>query len=175
MMIAISKQWLKDNPIVESRSSADLNAPAAVENPLEFSPQKLAERDESELSRSLVLACRCAEVAEQMKAGDIIVLDLTKITPEFDYFVIATGNSRRQLHAIAEEVDTMMAEAGSRRLGIEGYDNSAWILQDYGDIVLHAFDPKNRELYDLERLWGDAERIDWKAVLQSESPDKPNA
>jgi len=129
----------------------------------------VAARDEEQLSRSMLLACRCAAVADSLKAGNVVVLDLTKITPEFDYFVIATGNSRRQLHAIAEEVDSVMSGSGNQRLGIEGYHSDAWILQDYGDIVLHVFEQKNRELYDLERLWGDAERIDWQELT------KPNA
>ncbi len=131
------------------------------------STELLVERNAEQLSRSRLLACRCAQQAEQMKAGNVVVLDLTRITPEFDYFVIATGNSRRQLHAIVEEVDDLMQGAGSERLGVEGYDSDAWILQDYGDIVLHVFDPPNRDLYDLERLWGDAEQVDWRAVLEA--------
>ncbi|MCG6156915.1 ribosome silencing factor [Rubinisphaera margarita] len=117
------------------------------------------------MARSLDLACRCAQLADELKAKDIIVLDLTRVTPEFDYFIIATGNSRRQLHAIAEEADTLMEKSGSARIGIEGYDSNAWILQDYGDVVLHAFDPASREMYDLERLWADATRVDWQAYL----------
>lgn len=130
------------------------------------STELIVERDAKLLSRSLKLACRCAQVADELKGQNIVVLDLTRITPEFDYFVIATGGSRRQLHAIVEEVDTMMAGAGSERLGVEGYDSNAWILQDYGDIVLHVFDASNRDLYALERLWGDAVQIDWREVLQ---------
>ncbi len=126
------------------------------------------ERNPGQLKQSLLLACRCAQVADEFRGEDIVVLDLTKITPEFDFFVITTGKSRRQLHAIIEEADRMMAEQGSERLGIEGYDTNHWILQDYGDVVLHVFDDEYREIYDLERLWGDAEKVDWKAVLESQ-------
>ena len=125
------------------------------------------ERDPDQLKHSLLLACRCAQVADEFRAEDTVVLNLTKITPEFDFFVITTGKSRRQLHAIVEEADRMMAEHGSKRIGIEGYDTNHWILQDYGDVVLHVFDSEYREIYDLERLWGDAEKVDWKSVIES--------
>ncbi len=127
------------------------------------------ERNPEQLNQSRLLACRCAQVADEFRGDNIVVLDLTKITPEFDFFVITTGKSRRQLHAIIEEADRMMADQGSKRLGIEGYTSNNWILQDYGDVVLHVFDPEYREIYDLERLWGDAEKVDWKAILESQS------
>ncbi len=166
-MISKNDPQVRSNVIVDSSSATDRKA--ARENPLETEQSiPVVERNPDHLHRALHLACQCAKVADELKAADVVVLDLTKITPEFDYFVIATGNSRRQLHAIVEEADNLMASSGSERRGVEGYDSNAWILQDYGDIILHAFDPKNRELYDLERLWGDAERIDWQAVLAAE-------
>ncbi len=127
------------------------------------------ERDPDQLKHSLLLACRCAQLADEFRAEDTVVLNLTMFTPEFDFFVITTGKSRRQLHAIVEEADRMMAEQGSKRIGIEGYDTNHWILQDYGDVVLHVFDTEYREIYDLERLWGDAEKVDWKAVLEAQT------
>jgi len=163
---------LKGSPIVDSSEPQEPKKSAAEQNPLENEPPSFTavERKPGQLTRSLELACRCAKTADELKGRDIKVLDLTNITAEFDYFVIATGNSRRQLHAIVEEIDTEMAAAGSERLGVEGYDSNQWILQDYGDIVLHVFDPDSREIYDLERLWADAKEVDWKAVLE-----KPNS
>ncbi|MFN3161340.1 MAG: ribosome silencing factor [Rubinisphaera brasiliensis] len=159
---------MKGSPIVDPSQPQKPEQTAAQKNPLENEPPSFTavERKPGQLTRSLELACRCAKTADELKGGDIKVLDLTNITAEFDYFVIATGNSRRQLHAIVEEIDTEMAAAGSKRIGVEGYDSNQWILQDYGDIVLHVFDTESRELYDLERLWGDAEEVDWKAVLE---------
>jgi ribosome-associated protein len=84
------------------------------------------------------------------------------ITPLYDIFVIATGASRRQIHTIAEEIDACLAGAGERRLGIEGYAASRWVVQDYGDIVVHLFDPDARAYYALEDLWADAPRLDWE-------------
>ncbi|MBL8850544.1 MAG: ribosome silencing factor, partial [Planctomycetaceae bacterium] len=82
-------------------------------------------------------------------------------TPLFDYFVIGTGNSRRQMHAIAGEVRKVLKRYGSKRLGLEGLDSSKWIVQDFGDVVVHLFTEEARGLYDLEHLWGDALRVDW--------------
>lgn len=85
---------------------------------------------------------------------------MRKITPEFDYFVIATGNSRRQLHAISEEVDrTLEQELGDHRMGLEGYSDSRWILLDYGNVVIHLFDEETRDYYALEEFWGDGIQV----------------
>jgi len=82
------------------------------------------------------------------------------VTPEFDYFVLATGNSRRQLHAISEEIDrTLESDLGDKRLGIEGYSESRWILLDYGSVVIHLFDSETRSFYALEDLWSTSERV----------------
>jgi len=116
--------------------------------------------------RSLEDACLCAKIADEFRGEDTLVLNLTKVTPIFDYFVITTATSRRQMHAIAEEVDRVLEERGSTRLGIEGYEQSTWILQDYGDVVLHVFEPESRGIYDLEGLWADTARIDWRPVAQ---------
>jgi len=63
----------------------------------------------------------------------------------------------------------VLTELGSQRIGLEGYDASNWIVQDYGDVVLHVFAPEARELYDLEHLWGDAPQIDWQGDGQPEA------
>lgn len=114
---------------------------------------------------ALASACWCAKICDDYRGLDTAVLDLRHVTPEFDYFVITTGNSRRQMHAIAEEVDRFQEEQGTVRLGIEGYDRSHWIVQDYGDVVLHVFTDETRDLYDLENLWADAITVDWRAIL----------
>ena len=102
-----------------------------------------------------------ARVAADNKARDVVVLDMRSITPLYDFFVLATGVSRRQIHTISEEVDAALHREGDRRLSIEGYQASKWVVQDYGDLVLHVFDQDTREYYALEDLWADAPRIDW--------------
>jgi ribosome-associated protein len=103
-------------------------------------------------------------VAAENKGRDCLVLDMRGLTPLYDFFVLVTGTSRRQLHTIAEEIDARLREEGDVRLGIEGYDASKWIVQDYGDVVVHIFDQPTREYYALEELWGDAPRVDWDRV-----------
>lgn len=103
-----------------------------------------------------------ARVAADNKARAVVVLDMRGITPLYDYFVLATGTSRRQIHTIAEEVDAGLRKVGDRRRTIEGYEASKWVVQDYGDVVIHVFDPDTRDYYALEELWADAPRVDWE-------------
>jgi len=85
---------------------------------------------------------------------------MRELTPLFDYFVLATGTSRRQLHAMSEEIDhTLEDELHDRRLSIEGYDESRWILLDYGNVVIHLFEEQTRAYYALEQLWSGAKRV----------------
>jgi ribosome-associated protein len=107
-------------------------------------------------------ACLCARVAADNKARDVVVLDMRGITPLYDFFVLATGTSRKQIHTIAEDVDAAMKAEGERRRTIEGYEASRWVVQDYGDVVVHVLDPDSRLYYALEDLWADAVRIDWE-------------
>jgi len=111
---------------------------------------------------SLEQAIQCARIGADNKAKDIVILDLRGITPIFDFFVLMTGASRRQIHTLAEETDDYMRSEGESRLTIQGYQASRWIVQDYGDIIIHVFDQDSREYFALEDLWADAPRIDWK-------------
>jgi len=104
----------------------------------------------------------CARIAEDNKGKNILVLDMRGITPLYDYFVIITGTSRRQIHTLAEEIDAALAAEGDKRRSISGYQASRWVIQDYGDIVVHVFDKEAREYYALEELWADAPRLDWE-------------
>lgn len=122
-----------------------------------LSASPLTESDRN--NRSWQLALAAAQSAHDNRARDILILDLRELTPVFDFFVVATGASRRQLHAISEDIDNKLEkELGDRRLGREGYAESRWILLDYGDVVMHLFDDETREYYGLEDLWADAPR-----------------
>lgn len=126
----------------------------------------IANAQNARLQRSLEDACHIAKICEEFRGKDTVVLDLTKITPIMDFFVINTGSNVRQMHALSDEVRVQMKARGHKPPATEGYEQSAWILQDWGDIVLHSFLPEARELYDLEGLWADAKRVDWRAVLE---------
>lgn len=106
------------------------------------------------------LALTAARVVEETRGSDIVVLDLRKLTDVFDYFVIASGASRRQMHAMADEVKhTVRRELADEPRGVQGYDDSHWIVMDYGDVVVHLFDAESRAYWDLENLWADAHRV----------------
>ncbi len=119
----------------------------------------------SALPSALHRACIAAKVAADNKGRDIVVLDMRSCTPIFDFFIISTGASRRQIHTVAEETDAALRAEGDSRMGIEGYEASKWVVQDYGDIVVHVFDPDTRDYYKLEELWADAEKVDWEQEI----------
>jgi len=110
---------------------------------------------------ALQRACLAAKVAADNKGQEVLVLDLRDITPLFDFFVIATGVSRRQVHTIVEETDATLRAVGDERMGVEGYDTSKWVVQDYGDVVVHTFEADTRDYYRLEELWADAPKVEW--------------
>jgi ribosome-associated protein len=124
----------------------------------------------SQLDHSLEQACLAARILEDTRGQETLVLDLTEVTPIVDYFVITTGSSPRQMKAMAEEVHQLLKKTGSRRIGSEGEESSPWVLQDYGDLVIHIFTTDARKLYDLEHLWADAPQVDWKAIAPPIAP-----
>jgi ribosome-associated protein len=115
--------------------------------------------------RSRKEACLCARIAEEFRGQNTVVLDLTEVTPVFDFFVITSGTNPRQMRALAEECRKVLKQLGHASSGIEGEGDNSWLLQDFGDIVIHVFLPEARLMYDLERLWADAKVVDWKHEL----------
>ena len=94
------------------------------------------------------------------KASDIVVLDL-RHTPAFtDFFMVCSGHNSRQVKAIADNIEDTLRQAGVRPAHVEGYDRGEWILMDFFTLIVHVFAPQKRDFYGLERLWGDAIRIE---------------
>ena len=121
--------------------------------------------------RSLARALAAARTAESNRGRDIVVLDLRELTTMCDYFVLATGTSRRQLHAISEEIDDVLErDFNDHRMGIEGYAESRWILLDFGDVVIHLFDAETRDYYGLEQLWTGCRRVPLEASVAAPLP-----
>ena len=98
--------------------------------------------------------------AEDKQAAKLVVLDLRKTAGFTDFFLIASGSNSRQVRAIADAVMDSLALKGVKPAYVEGYDKSTWILLDYFDFIVHVFGPETRVFYDLERLWGNADRIE---------------
>jgi ribosome-associated protein len=98
--------------------------------------------------------------AEDKKAIEVTVLDLRKASGFTDYFLICSGSNPRQIRAIADSVMAALADEGVKPAHVEGYDRSEWVLLDYFDFIVHIFAPETRAFYGLERLWGNAERVE---------------
>ena len=111
--------------------------------------------------RGLPLARYCAQLAEARKAGDIVVLYVEKLIGITDYFVIMTGRSARHCHAIADELVAKAKHAGVKHVQRDAHGRSRWTLVDLGTVVVHIFQEDARRFYDLELLWGDADRVAW--------------
>ncbi len=110
---------------------------------------------------SLQIAQVAAVAADDKKASDICVLDLTGKTDVCDYFVICTGSNNRQVDAIVDEIrEKVSKNFGLSPLSCEGREGLRWVLVDYGAVVVHVFTPEMRDFYRLERLWGDAPRVE---------------
>ncbi|MFP4015510.1 MAG: ribosome silencing factor [Halanaerobiales bacterium] len=105
------------------------------------------------------IALMAAEAADDKKANDIEVLDVRDLTVIADYFVICSGNSETQVKAIANGIDKELAEEEIHPQKVAGKQEARWILMDYADVIIHIFHKDEREFYELDRLWADAEKI----------------
>jgi len=113
----------------------------------------------STTSDTLALAQRAAQAALDNKAVDVVLLDLRGVTDMTDFFIIASGTSDTHVRSIGEHVLADMKREGSPAHHVEGLEKGRWVLLDFVDFVVHVFHPTLRSFYQLERLWGDAERI----------------
>ncbi|RMF45246.1 MAG: ribosome silencing factor [Planctomycetota bacterium] len=123
-----------------------------------------------QVQRSRAMAQAAVKAAAENRGQDILLLDITEQTALFDFFVIVTGASRRQLVAISSEIDRVLREEFSeRRLSISGVEEARWIVLDYGTVVVHLFDEETRSFYDLESLWADAREVDISEIVSTAS------
>ncbi len=112
----------------------------------------------SQLDENVKLALHCAA---EKKGINISVLDLRDITSFAEFFIITSGTNQRQVQAICDEINEQLKKQLSQKpVRIEGYTTAEWVLMDYGDFIVHIFDQKARQFYDLERLWRDARKVE---------------
>lgn len=119
-----------------------------------------ADRKRTAAARIPAQVVAAVRAAEDKKALDLIALDLRKAAGFTDYFIICSGANPRQIRAIADGIMETLAADGGKPAHIEGYERSEWVLIDYFDFIVHVFSPETRLFYGLERLWGNAERVD---------------
>jgi ribosome-associated protein len=140
---------------LEAEIDAEEAATAAAAEP--ELPESLRERG-ARLS-SLEIARKIVDGAEDKKAADIILLDVSELTSMTDYFVICSGGSERQLGAIADGIADKLRDEGVRPIGREGGSNSHWTLLDFGCVIVHIFAVPERDYYQLERHWANARTV----------------
>jgi len=125
------------------------------------------------VSSSKEWAILAARAASDKRASDIVAIDVAELLVVTDYFVICTGNTDVQVKAIADEVeDRLREEGGIKPIGREGLPEAKWVLLDFGDLVVHVFQPEERDFYRLEKLWSDAGRLQLPADVTGEAPAK---
>ena len=135
----------------EARGGPGAAVPAVADGlPHREAPAPKSERPPLELARRIV------ELAEDKKAADIVLLDLTALTTLADYFVICSGGSERQLDAIADGIVSPLRDEKTKPIGREGTPASHWVLVDFGSVVVHIFTPPERDYYGLEKHWSEA-------------------
>ena len=110
--------------------------------------------------KRLTLVEKAARAALDKKADDVVALDLRRLNSFTDYFLLASAQNQKQLVAIADAVLETLRREGHRPDHVEGYPRQEWMLLDYDDFVVHLFTPRSRAFYGLERLWGEATRIE---------------
>jgi ribosome-associated protein len=113
------------------------------------------------------IAVTAARAAAAKQAADVTILDVHGLIVITDYFVIASGETERQVKTILEEVERAVRGLGEKPIRREGDADSRWVLLDYIDVVVHVFAQVEREYYDLERLWRDAPRLGWNGSEQA--------
>ncbi len=129
------------------------------------SPSSNSAPNQPELDQSLAAALVAAQAAEDRKAEEILTLKVSEVSYLADYFVIATGFSTVQVRAIYQAIlQSLESELERVPVSVEGQREGAWILIDYGDVVIHILLPEEREFYNLEAFWGHAEQIDRTSI-----------
>lgn len=108
---------------------------------------------------------KIVKVLDNKKAEEIKVIKISELTVMADYFIIANGTSNTHVRALAEEVEAELSDVGVEPRSIEGRA-TGWILLDYSDVVVHVFTARDREYYNLERLWQDARTIDISDIIE---------
>ena len=108
----------------------------------------------------LELARIAATAADERKASDIVLLDLSSVSDVCDYFLVCSASSKPQVDAVVDHIEEkLQVNCHAKPLSVEGKASGSWVLLDFGPLVVHVFKPETRDFYRLERLWGDAPRV----------------
>jgi ribosome-associated protein len=114
------------------------------------------------MEETRAFAIEAARVAANTRCHQVVVLDVSNLSPVTDFFVIASGTSARQMRTVVEEIEELGLAKGIKPLSRSGREGETWILLDFVDVIVHVFSDAARALYDLDNLWGDARRVTWQ-------------
>ncbi len=107
-------------------------------------------------------AIEAARLVSQTRCHNVVVLDVAGLSPVTDFFVIATGSSARQMKSVMQEIEEFGGEHGHACIARSGYEGETWLLCDMVNVIVHVFNQEARMYYDLDSLWGDAKRVEWR-------------
>lgn len=141
----------------QTKATRTVEKPAAVSESRAVATASAANVDDSG-----DFAVAIARVAADHRLDDVAVLDLRGLTSVADYFVLGTGTSDRQMHAVLDRIGDFARSRGRKPYRVGDSSSASWILADYVDVVVHLFDAEHRSYYDLDSLWGDAPRVEWR-------------
>ena len=125
-------------------------------------PIGAASVDQQNLDAARKFAIEAARMAAHTRARDVVVLEVSNLSPVTDFFVIASGTSARQMRTVVEEIEELGLAKGIKPLSRSGREGETWILLDFVDVIVHVFSDAARAFYDLDNLWGDARRVTWQ-------------
>jgi ribosome-associated protein len=153
------KKPVLDEEALADALEAEVEALAQADTVTPEAEIELSLRERGNRLTALEVARLIVDAAEDKKAADIILLEVTELTSMADYFVICSGGSERQLGAIGDGIVDKLRSEGVRHIGREGGSNSHWTLLDFGAVIVHIFAPPERDYYQLERHWSGAKTI----------------
>lgn len=113
-----------------------------------------------EKEKAIEMAKLAIHALEDKKAEDIRIIDISQVSVIADYFIIASGSNRNQIQTLCDNLQETLGRAGYPEKHTEGYQTANWVLQDFGDVIVHIFDRENRQHYDLERIWRDGRQME---------------
>lgn len=120
------------------------------------------------MAAARAFAVEAAQLAQNTRCHGVSILNVARLSPVTDFFVIASGTSARQMRSVADELAELGGQRGFKPYHADGYESASWIVVDLVDVVIHLFNDEARRYYDLEALWGDAERVEF-------APAEPHA
>jgi ribosome-associated protein len=116
------------------------------------------------MTASRAFAIEAATLAANTRCSNVVVLDVSGLSPVTDFFVLATGTSPRQMRTVMDEVEELADAQKFGSIGTAGYEGENWMLLDCVDVIVHVFSLNARIYYDLDNLWGDAKRVEWQGT-----------